>query len=262
MRSPILLELTPYDSTNTTTLCNKTCPLNTSCDHLPHLDHLSISSELKDNSTVGSTEPESFLDSEDPFQLDSFSVSSKATCSIETDFLPEFEGQLDHTNLSTTDVFSGHHDYEPFLLQQEIDGPHDNISHLDTHVYEEQDHDVILTHATILSHTFVTKTIMNTMGPLTWQTQYQQISKSPVITLCILSVLLTQWKSSATSTLTLITTQHCPNFWHTTIVKTWIPLTCQVHYQPLSKLPMMTHTTLSVVIAQWKLSANYLSTPP
>ena len=39
MRSPIHLELTPCDSTSTTTLVNKTCPLNTSCDHLPHLDH-------------------------------------------------------------------------------------------------------------------------------------------------------------------------------------------------------------------------------
>ena len=63
MMSPIHLELTPCDSTSTTTLLNKSCPLNTSCDHLPHLDHPSTSSELKDNSSVGSTEPESILDS-------------------------------------------------------------------------------------------------------------------------------------------------------------------------------------------------------
>ena len=86
--------------------------------------------------------------------MDSISVSSQATCSIKTEFLPDFEGQLDETNLSLTDVFSGHHDYELFLLQKEIDAPHDNLSHQDTHVYEEQDQDVILTHATILSHTF------------------------------------------------------------------------------------------------------------
>ena len=61
MSSPIHLELTPYDSTSTTTLLNKTCPLNTSCDHLPHLDHPSISSELEYNSTAGSTEPESIV---------------------------------------------------------------------------------------------------------------------------------------------------------------------------------------------------------
>ena len=99
MRSPIHLELTPYDSTSTTTLLNKTCPLNTSCDHLSHLDHPSISSELKDNSTIGSTEPESIHGSEDLLLLDYIVVSSQATCSIETEFLPEFEGQLDHTDM-------------------------------------------------------------------------------------------------------------------------------------------------------------------
>ena len=161
MRSPIHLELTPCDSTSTSTLVNKTCPVNTSCDHLPHLDHPNISSELTDNSTVGSTEPESILDSEDLLQLDSISVSSQATCSIETEFLPEFERQLDHTNLSPTDVFSGHYDYELFFLQKEIDAPYDNISHEDTHGYEEQDQDVILTHATILSHTFALPQFMD-----------------------------------------------------------------------------------------------------
>ena len=30
---------------------------------------------------------------------------------------------------------------------------------------------------------------------------------------------------------------------NTTIVMTWIPLTPQVQYQPLTKLPVMTHTT-------------------
>ena len=161
MRSPIHLELTPCDSTSTTTLLNKTCPVNTSCDHLSHLDHPNISSDLADNSTVGSTEAESILDSEDLLQLDSISVSSQATCSIETEFLPEFEGSLDHTNLSPTDVFSGHHDYELFLLQKEIDAPHDNTSHENTHVYEEQDQDIILTHATILSHTFALPQFMD-----------------------------------------------------------------------------------------------------
>ena len=73
------------------------------------------------------------------------------TCNIETEFLPEFKRQLDDTNLSPTDVFSGHHDYEMFLLQKENDAPHDNLNH---HDFEEQDQDVILTHATILSHTF------------------------------------------------------------------------------------------------------------
>ena len=57
-------------------------------------------------------------------------------------------------SLSPIDVFSGHHDYELFLLQKEIDAPYDNLSHQDAHVYEEHDQDVILTHATILSHAF------------------------------------------------------------------------------------------------------------
>ena len=41
-----------------------------------------------------------------------------------------------------------------FLLQMEIDAPHDNLNHHVLHASEEQDQDVILTHATILSHTF------------------------------------------------------------------------------------------------------------
>ena len=36
---------------------------------------------------------------------------------------------------------------------------------------------------------------------------------------------------------------------NTTILMNWIPLTPQVQYQPLSKLPVMTHTTPSVLIA-------------
>ena len=161
MKSPIHLELTPCDSTSTNTSMNKTCLLNSSCDHQFHLDHPSISHELQNHSIVENAEITSTLDSEDLLQLDSISVSSQATCSIVIEFLPEFEGQLDYTNLSPTDVFSGHYDYELFLLQKEIGAPHDNISHEDTHVYEEQDQDVILTHATILSHTFALPQFMD-----------------------------------------------------------------------------------------------------
>ena len=120
MKSPIHLARTPCDSTSTTTSMNKTYLLNTSCDHQLHLDHPSTSPELQDHSTVLSAEPESILDSEDLLQSDSISVSSQATCNIETEFLSEFKGQLDDTNLSPTDVFSGHHDYEMFLLQKKI----------------------------------------------------------------------------------------------------------------------------------------------
>ena len=96
MKSSIHLELTPIDSTSTTTSINKTCLLNTSCDHQLHLDHPNTSPELQDHSIVESAEHESILDSEDLLQLDSISVSSQATYSIETE-----------TNLSPTDVSLG-----------------------------------------------------------------------------------------------------------------------------------------------------------
>ena len=131
---------------------NDTCPLDSSCEHLLRLDSPSLSSELQDNSFVESSEPESVPDSEDLLQLESTSVSSQDTSCIEMEFLPEFEGQMDHANLSPTDVFLEHHDYELFLLQKEVDTPYDNLNHHDTHVCDNQDE--ILIHATNLSHTF------------------------------------------------------------------------------------------------------------
>ena len=104
MKSSIHLELTPCDSTSTSTSMNKTCLLNTLCDHQLHLDHTSSSSELQDHSIVGSAEPESILDSEHLLQLDSISVSPQATCYFETEFLPEFKGQLDDINQEPTDT--------------------------------------------------------------------------------------------------------------------------------------------------------------
>ena len=144
MKSPIHMEPTPYkedtksddpsqnvdishlsDTTSTTTNLDQTYPLDASWDHLLHLDSPCLSSELQDNSSVDS---------------------------VEIEFLPESEGKLDHTNLSPTDVFSGHHGYEWFLLQREIDTPNGNLNHQDTHSCENQDDSLI--HATILSHTF------------------------------------------------------------------------------------------------------------
>ena len=150
MKSPIHLELTPCDLISTATPVKKPCPVNTSCDHLSHLDHSSTSLEPQDLSIVGSTETESILESEDLLQLDSISVSSQATCSIETE-----------TNPSPRDVFSEHHDYEMFLLQKEIDVPHANLNHHVPHACEEQDQDTILSHATILSHTFALPQFMD-----------------------------------------------------------------------------------------------------
>ena len=113
------------DPISTTTNLDEACPLDTSCDHLLHLDSPSLSPELQDNSGADS---------------------------IEIEFLPESEGQLDHTNFTSTDVFSEHHDYELFLLQNEIDAPNDNPNHYDIHTCENQDD--ILIHATNLSNTF------------------------------------------------------------------------------------------------------------
>ena len=48
-----------------------------------------------------------------------------------------------------------------FLLQNEIDAPHDNLNHHVPHDCGEQDQDTILTHATILSHTFVLPQFMD-----------------------------------------------------------------------------------------------------
>ena len=113
------------DPINTTTNLDEACPLDTSCDHQLHLDSPSLSSELQDYSSVDS---------------------------VEIEFLPETEGQLDHTKNSPTDLFSAHHDYELFLLQKELDAPNNNLNHYNFHTCENQDD--ILIHATNLSNIF------------------------------------------------------------------------------------------------------------
>ena len=136
------------DSTSTTTNLNETFSLDTSqCDHLLHLGSPSLSSELQDTSIVESTETESIPDFEDLLQLDPTSVSSQDTSSIEIEFVSEFEGKLDNTNLSPTDVLSMQHDYDLSQLNQEIDTPSDNLHHQDTHVCEKKDQDDFLIHA-------------------------------------------------------------------------------------------------------------------
>ena len=113
------------DPISTTNNLNEACPLDTSCDHLLHLDSPSLSPELQYNSSVDS---------------------------LEIEFLPESEGQLDHTKHLPTDLFSEHHDYELFVLQKEFDAPNDNPNHYDIHTCENQDD--ILIHATNLSNIF------------------------------------------------------------------------------------------------------------
>ena len=142
------------DSTSTTTNLNELFSLDTSCDHLLHLDSHSLSSELQDNSIVDNTEMESVPDFEDLLQLDSTSASSQDTSTIEIEFVSESERQLDNANLSPTDLFFEHYDYELFLLQKEIDAPSDNLNHHDTHVCEKKDQDDFLIPATNLSYNF------------------------------------------------------------------------------------------------------------
>ena len=113
------------DPISTTINLDEACPLDTSYDHLPHLNSPSLSSELQDISSVDS---------------------------VEIELLHESEGQLDHTYLSPTYVFSEHNDFELFLLQNEFDAPIDNPNHYDIHTCEIQDD--ILIHATNLSNTF------------------------------------------------------------------------------------------------------------
>ena len=223
---------------------NKTCLLNTPWDYQLHLDHPCTSPELQDNSIVGSAEHESILVSEDLHQ-----------CSIETEFLPEFGEQFDNTNLSPTYVFSGHHDYEKFLLQKGIDAPHDNLKHHDIHACEEQDQDVILTHATILSHTFALPQFMDqhnyedqdtTDPPITVPSTYQVSCDYTLHPECTHNPMTIQCNQYPNHNHNLA----LPNFWYITIMKTCIPLTLQVQYKPLSKLAVITNTTLSVLITQ------------
>ena len=98
------------DSTSTTTNLNETFSLDTSCDNLLHLDSPNLSSELQDTSIVESIEPESVPNFEELLQLDSTSVSSQDTSSIEIEFVSESEGQLDNAKLSPTDIFLEQHD--------------------------------------------------------------------------------------------------------------------------------------------------------
>ena len=63
------------------------------------------------------------------------------------------EVQFDYGNLSPTDIFLGHHDYDLFLPNQEIDTPSDNLNFQGTHGFQNEDG--ILIHTTYLSQTFV-----------------------------------------------------------------------------------------------------------
>ena len=81
------------DSTSTTTNLIETCSLDTSCDHLLHLDSPSLLSEQQDIPSVES---------------------------LEIEFVPDIEEPLKSNKLSPTDVFSVQHDYDLFLIKRLI----------------------------------------------------------------------------------------------------------------------------------------------
>ena len=55
--------------------------------------------------------------------------------------VPDFQEPLESNKVSPTEVFSVQHDYDLFLLNQEIDTPSDNLNHQDSHVCEQQRQD-------------------------------------------------------------------------------------------------------------------------
>ena len=115
--------------------------------------HLSDCTSINDSLDESST-----LSAQDDHlhQLDSPNTSFQLqdTSCFEIEFVHEFKGQLDHGNLSQTGVFLEHHEYELFLLNQEIDIPSDSLSYQESHHYEKlcQD-DPFFAHATDFSLT-------------------------------------------------------------------------------------------------------------
>ena len=105
---------------------DETDPLYTSCHHLLHLDSPSLSSESQDISSAES---------------------------VEIEFIDESEEPLVTNKPSPTDIFSSYHEYDLFLFNQEIDNPSDILNFQNTNVCKNED--VIIIHASKLSHTFV-----------------------------------------------------------------------------------------------------------
>ena len=150
--------------------------------------------------------------------MDSTCVSSQDTSSIEIEFLLEYEGQLDHANLSPTKVFLEHHNYKLFLLQKEINAPYVNLDHQDTHVCEKQ-YD-ILTHTTNLIHNFALPQFMaqhncedlkSTYTPRTVPTALQASNDHTFNPKCVHNLLATQCNQSQHLTLMKQICAHNPS---------------------------------------------------
>ena len=131
--------------------------------------------------------------------MDSPSLSSELqdTSSVEIEFVLDFEQPSEINNFSPTDVFSVQHDYDLFLLNQEIDTASSNLNHQGTHVCEKQGQDDFLIHATDLSHNFSLPQFMTQHNCEDLQVQFQLLPKLPVITPSIQFVLITQWQPNA-----------------------------------------------------------------
>ena len=85
------------------------CSLDTSCDHLLHLNSPNHSSEPQDTPSV--------------------------EC-VEIELIDEREESLENNRHPPADVFHEHYDYDFFLLNQKIDTPSGNLNFQDTHVCE------------------------------------------------------------------------------------------------------------------------------
>ena len=80
-----------------------------------HLSDSTSTTDSLDESSTLSAPDDHLL----PLYSTCLSVQLQDTSGIAIEFVPEFEEQLDHGNLSQTDVFLEHHDYELPLLNQE-----------------------------------------------------------------------------------------------------------------------------------------------
>ena len=67
---------------------------------------------------------------------------------------------MESNKSSPTDIFSVQHEYDLFLLNQEIETPPDNLNHQYTHVCEKQGHDAFLIHTINHSHNFALSQFM------------------------------------------------------------------------------------------------------
>ena len=119
---------------------------------------------------------------------------------------------MESNNFSPTDVFSVQHDYDLFLLNQEIDTPSDNLNHQNTHVCEKQGQDDFLIHATDHSHNFALAQFMaqhncEDLKPIDTPSTFSPLPNVPVIIPPIKFVLITQWQPSAIN----LSTSPCGN---------------------------------------------------